>query len=653
MSHLSTIDQFIDMDATTNRQSLLHDATITLSAPVQVWSRHDGSMGSAVVDGVYLADTRVLDQCSITVGGELGEHIATIRDDARRTRFVRLHRSLDATGADPDVLCEVGFEVAGNALEVTVDVKSRLPQDLETTVVIDLRTDATRMGTIKEGAEHPGVNVVEPTRTEGGATWRAEDVTARLSASGGTVGGAGRHIVVTWPVRVSAVRGNRVSATIELEDDAPVVVAASGPAPWNAPRLVEVEGRLATWTKYALEDLDALRMVRAGRTDEFLAAGAPWFFTLFGRDAIWAARLLLPLGTELAASTLRVLAELQGRGHDIATEEQPGKIPHELRRAGISVRTGDFLPPLYYGTIDATPLWICLLHDAWRGGMPEAEVRELLPALQGALEWMRDAGDRDGDGLLEYINESGSGLSNQGWKDSGDSVQWADGRLARGPLALCEVQAYAYEAAISGAAILDTFNGTGAGDSWRSWASRLRAAFRDQFWVDSTEGRFPAIALDADKLPVDSLTSNVGHLLGTGLLDHHEEAAIAALLVSPSLRSGFGVRTMSKRSAGYWPLSYHGGSVWAHDTAIAVRGLSKAGFDDEAKLLASELVDAAAGFGYRMPELHGGQGVSETSSPIPYPAACRPQAWSAAASLTVLGVLRPEAFDRNPDHANR
>jgi len=394
------------------------------------------------------------------------------------------------------------------------------------------------------------------------------------------------------------------------------------------------------WLAQAAGDLDALRMSTIAQPDSvFLAAGAPWFFTLFGRDSIWAARFLVPLGGTLARDTLRVLASMQGTRVDDKTGEQPGKIPHELRRSA-QLFEGESLalPPLYYGTIDATALWISLLCDAADFGMPETEIAELLPNLESALAWLRDYGDADGDGLLEYVNRGGGGLANQGWKDSGDSVQWKDGRLATPPIALCEVQAYAYEAATRGAGLLEQLGRDGA--EWRAWADRLKAAFDENFWVDDPSGAYPAIALDADKRPVDSLTSNIGHLLGTGLLDADQSTLVASRLVSDELNSGYGLRTMATGSAGYWPLSYHGGSVWAHDTAIAIRGLIRSGHHDEALALCDGLLAAATSFDYRMPELHSGDSAADTAHAIPYPAACRPQAWSAAAAVTVYFARR-------------
>jgi glycogen debranching enzyme len=278
-------------------------------------------------------------------------------------------------------------------------------------------------------------------------------------------------------------------------------------------------------------------------------------------------------------------------------------------------------------------LWICLLCDAWRWGMPAATVADLLPHLERALAWMRDYGDSDGDGFLEYLPRSAHGLSNQGWKDSHDSIQWLDGRLADAPIALCEVQGYAYEAAVKAADLLDAFDRPGA-DEWRSWADRLRRRFREAFWVEVDGARYPAIALDRGKQRVDTGSSNIGHLLATGLLDADECALVAHRLGQPDMNSGSGLRTMTSRSPRYNPLSYHGGSVWPHDTAIAILGLAATGHHDTAASLALGLVDAAERFEFRLPELYSGHPMA-----IPYPAACRPQAWAAAAGVGVVAAL--------------
>jgi glycogen debranching enzyme len=244
---------------------------------------------------------------------------------------------------------------------------------------------------------------------------------------------------------------------------------------------------------------------------------------------------------------------------------------------------------------------------------------------------MRDYGDADGDGLLEYRDESGKGLANQGWKDSHDGIRFADGRLAEPPVTLCEVQGYAYEAAIAGAELLERFGEPGA-EQWRAWASRLAQAFRSSFWVTDPAGRYPALALDVAKRKVDALTSNIAHLLGTGLLTTEEEDLVAERLGHPDMSSGFGLRTMSAANGGYSPLSYHCGSVWTHDTAIAILGLARSGHLASAAALADGLLEAASAFEWRLPELFSGHSRADMPWPSPYPPSCRPQAWATAAA---------------------
>jgi glycogen debranching enzyme len=596
-------------------------------------------MGRAPIDGYYLGDIRLVDQLTLTVNGQVGEHIATEVEGADRLRFVLLFRGLDDDEtADPDVRGEHAIHVRSDGVEHSLRLVSRRDVDLPLDIVLSLGADHSELFAVKAGIEDPQAAVT--IEIDGrSATWRGRTAWAEITCPKAEVTAGDGLVTARWHVSVPEVGEAVVHWTISAHDPLAVVEAPATPPPWTTPTLDGVEPDLARWVRTALADLDALRLVRIGDDSEFLAAGAPWFFTLFGRDALWAARFMLPLGTSLAGSTLRTLAALQGRAVVRETAEQPGKIPHELRRAVLQIPGSSVaLPPLYYGTIDATALWILLLVDAASAGLPAAEVDALLPALRKALAWLRDYGDADGDGLLEYVDETGHGLANQGWKDSGDSVQWRDGHLADAPLALCEVQGYAYAAAHAGARLLESAV-PGEGEKWRIWAERLRIRFHESFWVKDSKGAYPAVALDARKRPVDSLASNIGHLLGTGLLDREQAALVASRVVSPELCSGYGLRTLSTMDAGYWPLSYHGGSVWTHDTAIVIDGLVREGYVDEARTLATGLLRAAAGFGGRVPELYSGDPASSGSIPVPYPAACRPQAWSAAAAITVLGVL--------------
>ncbi|MBC3761798.1 amylo-alpha-1,6-glucosidase [Quadrisphaera sp. RL12-1S] len=636
-------------------QPWLHDLVAALAPPVQLWCGPGGAVGavgdlgtSDGTQGLWCGDVRVLSALVATVGGAAPTSVLAAPDGADGQLVVSVARHLGDDAPDPTVRLEQRRRVTPDGLAEELVLVSSARTPVSTEVTVHLAADLVAMDVVKGGRSAPAV--APRADDDGGLSWQRDGVSARVVAPGAVVVVRGALAALTW--RVDLAPGQRWSAAwrVEARDEGAVV----GPAPragW-ADQLAVSSGdqRLARWVARSLEDLEALRMRTTGGAagpmgdDVFLAAGAPWYFTLFGRDSLWAARMLLPLGTDLAASTLRVLAARQGVRDDAETGEEPGKILHEVRRAASEAEQAGgtaFLPPVYYGTVDATALWVCLLHDAWRWGLPAADVEPLLGHLERALEWMARAADR-GDGFLRYAGAgAGTGLANQGWKDSGDAVQWSDGRLAAGPIALCEVQGYAHEAALGAAALLDAFRRSG-GDRWRAWAADLATRFRERFWVEGELGRHVAIALDATGAPVDSVTSNPGHLLGTGLLSAAESALVARRLVQPDLAEGRGLRTMSSLMAGYSPLSYHGGSVWTHDTAIAITGAARDGHAEAVSVLSTGLLEAAEAFGYRVPELHGGEarsGPGGVPAPVPYPASCRPQAWSAASAVAVLAAV--------------
>lgn len=617
-------------------QPFLHLLLAAVQAPSQAWSARDGQVRGAGAEGFYHGDVRVLSQAVLTVSGAEPEAIQAAPSGRQEVHVVAAVRGIDGPGADPTTRLDRIRTARPEGIDEVLRLSCSTAEPVVGRLAVRIRSDDGALEQIKRGLPTSAPPVaIEPD----GVRWTAGSVDVVVRAPGARViaGEDASHALLEWDLEARTGAPAEAAWYLRAVQHAPVVTAPASPdVEWSVPEVAAVDKRLPQMLLRGLGDLAALRMSATFAPDEvFLAAGAPWFFTLFGRDSLWAARMLLPLGTDLARGTLRTLAARQGRVRDTATAEQPGKILHELRRQTFAIGGGVTLPPLYYGTIDATPLWVCLLHDAWRWGMDAADVEALLPAAEAALAWMADSGDADGDGFLEYVDESGHGLANQGWKDSGDSVQWRDGRLAQGTIALSEVQGYAHEAAIGGAALLEAFGRPGA-DRWRAWAARLAERFRRQFWVHEPDGDYPGIALDGDKRLVDSVTSNMGHLLGTGLLSREEEDVVAARLVSPDLSSGRGLRTMSSSSAGYWPLRYHGGSVWPHDTAIAVAGLARTGHDEAAATLADGLLAASVDLGWRLPELWSGDSVEDVPRTVPYPAACRPQAWSAAAVVTVL-----------------
>ncbi len=629
---------------TAGRQPFLSDRVVALSAPTQAWSGDDGEVGDAAIDGIYHGDTRFVRSEALRYAGSTGgfsapEWVSWSLPSADLVRFDALLRAVDDAWPDPKVRLVRERRVAHGRATESLTVRSHLGEQTTVRFELTLAPDFSTLQVVKSGDATGVTWDAEATASGVRVRHTGSAATSLIDAPGAEVSIEREHLSLSWRVEVPARGEASVNWSVEMDDPSLVVRGPWSPAPWSPPVAEpDADPRLERWLDRALDDLAALRLTLPDHPeDEFFAAGAPWFFTLFGRDSLWAARLLLPLDARMAASTLRVLARLQGTRNDPATAEQPGKIMHELRAGTLTMPgEGIELPPLYYGTVDATPLWICLLVEAASAGMPDDEVRALLPHLEAAIAWMRDSvGDH---GFLDYVDETGHGLSNQGWKDSGDSIQWRDGTLAEGPIALCEVQGYAYEAAIGGAALLDRFGRPG-GEQVRAWAAELKQRFAERYWVDTPEGRYPAIALDREGRAVDTLTSNIGHLLGTGILSPDDEAQVAALLVGRSMSSGFGLRTLSTAGEGYWPLSYHGGSVWTHDTAIVARGMLRAELVDEATALAGSMLAAAEAFAFRVPELHAGDDAGDIERPAPYPAACRPQAWSAAAAVTAWEVL--------------
>jgi glycogen debranching enzyme len=631
------------------RQPWLHELVTTLQAPTVVLSGADGQLRGEGAQGVLHADIRVLSSAIIRLGAAEPDSIGGGLLTANSSRFSSVARSLGDDTPDPTVRLDRTRQVtAGSVLEL-LEISSRAAEHVDSELRLEIWSDLARVEQIKCGRSGNRTRLTV-TQDAAGVTvrWGDADVTVDLTAAGAHL--AADHVegapsvTLIWPLALAP--GQRV--TFEWSLSAVAVGAPVIGRPGRQCSGVSVRSqdhRLPALAGQSLADLGSLVMaLRDSPDDLFFAAGSPWYFTLFGRDSIWTARLLLPFGTEFALGTLRTLAALQGTKVDITSAEQPGKIAHELRRApavhegGHAAGATMQLPPLYYGTIDATPLWICLLHDAWRWGMAADDVRELLPALQAALDWLHNFADADGDGFLEYLDGSGRGLANQGWKDSSDAVRFKDGSIAVGPVALCEVQGYAYEAAMHGADLLEAFGLPGAA-GWRDWAARLAGRFREAFWVDGPRGRYPALALDGQKRRVDSLTSNIGHLLATGILDDDETATVARHLSDPWLNSGFGLRTMSTDAAGFSPLSYHCGSVWPHDTAIAIHGLAASGHIEHALVLIEGLLAAAVPFDFRLPELLSGDDRSITPRPAAYPASCRPQAWAAAAVGGLLSAL--------------
>ena len=379
-----------------------------------------------------------------------------------------------------------------------------------------------------------------------------------------------------------------------------------------------------------------LRMLTAhdDQGTEYLDAGIPWYSALFGRDALITAYQALAVNTDLAWSTLRGLAALQGRKDDEWREEEPGKILHEAR-VGELARAGTIPHTPYYGSVDSTPLWLSVLHGAYRWTGDLDAVRELWPNVLAALEWIDDHGDLDGDGYVEYRKRSEKGLENQGWKDSADAIAHLDGTLAEPPIALVEVQGYVYQAKKNIARLARDLDDPDLAERLEKEADELKERFNRDFWVE--EQGFYALALDGSKRPVETLTSNPGHCLWSRIVDEDKAPKVVRRLLSPALSCGWGIRTLAAKQSPYDPIGYHTGSVWPHDNALIAHGMRRYGFDREARQVLDQLALAGAFFPYaRFPEVFCGFSTDEVPVPVQYPVACRPQAWASGAPLLMI-----------------
>ena len=422
----------------------------------------------------------------------------------------------------------------------------------------------------------------------------------------------------------------------ETEREASQVVAK-----WRQ-EIPEVEGEwdlMLHVYRRSVVDLAALRLVAEVEGNEYSlpAAGLPWFMTLFGRDTLIVSYQSLLVGPELAAGALRALADYQGTEMDDFQDEEPGKILHEIRYGELTT-LGKTPHRPYYGSADSTPLFLVLLSEYWRLTGDDGLVRELEPVARAALRWMDEFGDTDEDGYIEYETRSTRGLRNQGWKDSGESVLFADGTLADPPIALCEVQGYAYDAKLRMADVAEiVWRDQALAGLLRKEAAALAERFDRDFWIEE-RGHY-AMALDGEKRQVDSLTSNTGHLLWSGIVPKKRARSVVEKLFSEAMWTGWGVRTMSAEDGGYNPIAYHTGTVWPHDNSLISAGLSRYGFWDEANRIAVAMFEAAEYTAHRLPEVFAGYSRNETRFPVRYPTASNPQAWATAAPFLWLRLL--------------
>lgn len=611
-----------------------------------------GDVVTPSAEGLFVRDTRILSRFELRVNGSKPETLAVVSDDPFSAVFVS--RCPPRPGLADSTLMVFRRRYVGQGMREDIVIRNFGDEPTFCSVELFIDSDFADLFAVKEGRFGTSDGQISREHRDGQLEFSyrrgtvSRGVVIRLFPTPALVAddlvsfeaivpphGEWTGCLEFHPV----IEGKAVDPRYLCGQPVDRAAPAERLAKWRrqVPQIETDHDGLRTVIESSAEDLGALRIFDPDYPERVvLAAGAPWFMTVFGRDSLITSWMALLVDPDLALGVLQTLARFQGKNIDPRSEEQPGRILHEMRfgdAPSLSLGGGS----IYYGTADATPLFVMLLGELRRWGLAREVVDELLPNAERALEWIENHGDLDGDGYVEYQRMTDRGLANQGWKDSADGIRYRDGTIAHAPIALCEVQAYVYSAYLARAHFAREAGDETTFERYRSKATRLKTEFNRDFWLED-RGWF-AIGLDADKRPIDSLTSNIGHCLWTGIVDQDKARIVADKLMAPDMNTGWGIRTMASSMGGYNPMSYHCGSVWPHDTAIVAAGLARYGFMEDSLRLISSLLDAALSLGGRLPELYCGLDRSEFSSPVAYPTSCSPQAWAAASPLLCLRTM--------------
>jgi glycogen debranching enzyme len=610
------------------------------------------------VMGLFADDTRFLSRWVLTINGKRPLSLSSGKVEYFSAAFYL--RNPIAGGLEQDVLSIGRERFVGDGMQEHIVVQNHAPHPVEFELALEVGTDFADIFAVKEhdfALGHPDTAPPLPElaaaefESDGNQFVFMDDsrcLTQVLLSEPGNVNGRSVRYTIAlepreeWQLRIDVIvspDGVRIAparAERRFGDELSRVRASLSAWHLRVPQLRASWEPLGSTFSQSVADLASLRMDEDPRVPGQLpAAGMPWFMTVFGRDTLITCLQTLLFGPELADNALRVLAELQATEDVPAIDAEPGKIVHEVRHG----KGAEAWFARYYGTVDATPLYLILLSEVWRWTGDAALVRDLREPAMRALAWINDYGDLDGDGFVEYKRRSERGLVNQSWKDSSDSQCFHDGRLADAPIAPCEVQGYVHDAKRRSAELArEVWREPELAERLEAEAEELRARFDEAFWCEDRGGYY-ALALDAEKRRVDSLTSNIGHLLWSGIVPPERADAIVDQLMGEDLWSGWGVRTMSSSDIAFNPLSYHNGTVWPHDNSLIAWGLARYSRWSEAHRIARRMLNAAGHFANQLPEVFAGFSRSATPFPIAYPTAARPQAWAAGTPVLLLQLL--------------
>ena len=618
--------------------------------------------------GLYDGDTRVLSCSVLRVAGERPVVLHSDPGGSWRGTVIATNAELrkdpgDKMGSDGSIerqTISIGRErTLSDAYRERLEIQNHGPVTFELDIQLELDMDAADIFEVRGYARAARGKLlpIEAT-TDGGLSFGyagLDGVTVRavvtfdpvpvLGPSPDATGGA---VVATWTSSLGPGERRIVEWNVRTSHDpptprelAPPHADAADPARVHATWLagnVSVETDHEVVNNVIRRSMDDLCLLGSTDSDgrSFIAAGVPWFASLFGRDSLITSLQSVAFAPRLAVQTLEILAAGQATAVDAWRDAEPGKILHEFR-TGEMTRTGELPFSPYYGSIDSTPLWLILLGETYDWTGDDALVDRLWPNVLAALHWIDEWGDRDGDGFVEYERRAPSGLLNQGWKDSSDAFRWMDGTPAQTPIALAEVQGYVFDAKRRMARLARRRGDDALADRLEAEAAALKRRFAEHFLLP---GGFIAMALDGAKRPLDTIGSNAGHCLWTGIVEAEHAGGVVEVLGSAEMASGWGLRTLATDQPGYNPIGYHTGTVWPHDTAIAAAGARRYGFDVVGGKLSGGLLAAAQLFpAYRLPELFCGFDRETTTAPVAYPVACSPQAWAAGAPLMLIRTM--------------